>query len=273
MNKKLFAIPAVILAMVISVGVSTQASAESIWAHLGIGVQQGDSQGQQQNDNDHTQTRIGVGMNIHAEGDMKNRGVFGTVTAISGNTITLQNKGFGANPTVVTYTVDATNASILKNNTTITTSGIALGDTLIVQGTVNGTAVTATKIQDGFAPKPAPKKGPGPVVSLLSNGQPVIGGKVTAISGNTITITNSSNVSYTIDATNAKITKNGATAAVSTITVGDQLLAQGTINGTAVTATTVIDGTATTNNASAEGEAHGNFFGQIGAFFKHIFGF
>src|ERR1700739_1563294 len=76
-------------------------------------------------------------------------GVFGTVSAISGDTITLQSKGFGQNATATTYTVDATNATVTKNGSASSLSSIEGGDTLMVQGTVSGDNVTATKINDG----------------------------------------------------------------------------------------------------------------------------
>ena len=47
--------------------------------------------------------------------------------------------------------MDATNAKIYKGSatTTVSVSDIAMGDTVMVQGTVSGTSVTATVIRDG----------------------------------------------------------------------------------------------------------------------------
>jgi hypothetical protein len=77
---------------------------------------------------------------------------FGTVSAVSGNIITLTSKMKNA---TTTYSVDATNAIITKgigkSTTTITASGITVGDRLVVQGTVSGTSITATSIRDGLA--------------------------------------------------------------------------------------------------------------------------
>jgi hypothetical protein len=101
---------------------------------------------------------------------------------------------------------------------------------------------------------------------LNSNGQPIIGGTVTAVSGDTVTITGKDNQTYTIDATNATVTKAGASSSVSSIAVGDQVLAQGTINGNSVTAVNVVDGTSTSSST-----AHKGFLGAIGAFFAKIF--
>ena len=76
-------------------------------------------------------------------------GVIGTVSAISGNTITVNGKqGFNSTTTTL-YTVDATNAAVTKNNAASMVSSIAVGDTISVQGTVSGTNVTATSIRDG----------------------------------------------------------------------------------------------------------------------------
>ena len=84
----------------------------------------------------------------------------------------------------------------------------------MVQGTVSGTTVTATKINDGLMlNKQSGDNNNGPT-SPDGNGQPSIGGTVTAVNGNIVTITNPGNTSYTIDVTNAKITKAGATSTV-----------------------------------------------------------
>jgi len=81
---------------------------------------------------------------------MQRPAVMGIVSAISGNTLTVSGKqGFGSTATTTTYTVDATNAKITKNNTTGTIASIAVGDTVMVQGTISGTNVTATIIRDG----------------------------------------------------------------------------------------------------------------------------
>ena len=82
-------------------------------------------------------------------------GIGGTVTAISGSTITVQ----GKNST--SYTVDASTAKISKITapatagakptvTTITASDIQIGDTIRAQGTISGTSVIATQITDGL---------------------------------------------------------------------------------------------------------------------------
>ena len=213
--------------------------------------------------------------------------VIGTVTAVSGNTITVSGRaGFGGfmrgpkpatgtapttsptPPALTTFTVDATNATVTKANAASTVANIAVGDMVAVQGTVSGTSVTATTIRDGQFGKGGMGMGTPPVSPITGNGQPVVAGKVVSISGNTITITNSSNVTYTIDALSAKVVQGQNTIAVSNLNTGDSLVVQGTVNGTSVVASSVIDQT-----RPAGAPAHPGFFGSIGKFFSHIFGF
>ncbi len=225
------------------------------------------------------QGKMGRGMGfargkMGAEG-MGMRGIFGTVSAVSGNAITVNaTQRPNATTTAQVFIVDATNAKITKNNAAGTISSIAVGDTVMVEGSVTGTNVVAKMIRDGVVPKPEGGKGLG-IPAIEGNGQPVVAGSVTSVTGSSIVITNKSNVSYTIDATNAKFTKGGVTAAtISNVAVGDTLVVQGTINGTSVVASTVIDQAAKPAASGTEGKEmpHG-FFGGIGQFFSHLFGF
>ena len=236
-------------------------------------------------------------------------GVFGTVSAVNGTTLTVTSKarpmpmaaaGAGATktPSATVYTVDASNAQVLKSGVTSTVSSIATGDTVMVQGTVSGTNVAATMIRDGvmgmmrgpgfggFGGRPSSTTPGSSTPPIQGNGEPVVGGNVTAVSGNTLTVTNTSNVTYAIDVTNAKIVKNGTTTTVSVVATGDNVIVQGTVNGTSVTASSVIDqGSGNSNQGSNVGGTvpsgapqHGGgfgagFFGAIGGFFKHLFGF
>jgi hypothetical protein len=162
---------------------------------------------------------------------MMGPGVMGTVSAVSGNTITVAGKDN------TSYTVDATNAKILKGvegaaPTTGSVSDIKVGDTVGVRGTVTGTSVAATEITDGVFMHGVPGgygKGPG------------VAGTVSAINGNTITITGKDGVSYTIDAASAAVTKI-STVAVSDIQVGDSIGVDGAVSGTTVTAKHIMDG-------------------------------
>ena len=228
-------------------------------------------------------------------------GVFGTVASISGDTITVTSKGFGSNATAKTYTVDATNATVTKAGASSSISAIADGDIIMVQGTVSGTNVTATAIRDGVMGGTGGGRFGGPgmrgnvsstssrgnempgkeISNITGNGEPVIGGTVASISGTMLTITNKSNVTYSVDASNATVNKGGASSTVSAITTGDSVIVQGTVNGTAVVASSVIDqgvaptaaSTATPATSGAHGGFIGGLLGGIGGFFQHLFGF
>lgn len=72
---------------------------------------------------------------------------------------------------------------------------------------------------------------------------PGVFGQVAAINGATITITDSRNsTTYTIDASNASVTKNGSASSLSNIAVGDTIIVQGMVSGNSVTATSIMDG-------------------------------
>jgi hypothetical protein len=244
-----------------------------------------------------TSVHVNTGM-MRADGEgrgmmMQNMGpaIWGTITAVNGNTITVSGKTMGANKdetnttAATTYTVDVTSAKITKSNVAGTVASLVTGDSVMVQGTITGTNVKATMVHDGVMAKGAGMmRGgmhEGGMMSTSSpitgNGQPVVAGKVTAISGSSITITNSSNVTYTIDATNAKITEGRSLLSLSNIVVGDSIVAQGTINGTGVVATSIIDQTnhsATTNTTTGTKESsRPGMFGGLGQFFMKIFGF
>jgi hypothetical protein len=210
--------------------------------------------------------------------------VGGVVTAISGTTITLSGHLGGVfsastTNTATTYTIDAAGATVRKNNATSSVSNIAVGDRIFVQGTVSGTTVTATSIYDGVGAMMGERGrggwgGPNSSTTppFVGNGQPVVAGNVTAINGSTLTVTTTSNnVSYTVDASNAKIVQGSSTISLSDITVGQRVVIQGTVNGAAVNASTIIDQAVPGLN----GQGHGNrfaFFDGIGNFFKHLFG-
>ncbi len=206
---------------------------------------------------------------------MMKPGVVGSVTTVSGNTITLLGRsGFGKTATATTtYSVDASNAKVTKNNATSTVGDIAVGDTLFVQGTITGTNVAATMIRDGVM-----MGGPGKTGSstpaqpaFTGNGEPIIAGTISAINGSTITITNKSNVTYSVDASNAKILQGATTVNVSTLKTGDTILVQGAVNGNSIVATSVIDQNKPAGSGSSN--PHPGFLGGLGQFFMHLFGF
>ena len=175
-------------------------------------------------------------------------GVGGTVTAVSGNTITVTGKDGK------TYTIDATSAAITKDET-VTVSSIAVGDTVMANGTVSGTSVTATAIHDGKMPAGGADFGGR---GMGGSGQGGMGasrgvhGTVSAISGTTLTVTSTNTKTnttstYTVDASSATVLKGDgttkpSTSTLSAVAVGDTVSVMGTTSGTSVTAKTIIDG-------------------------------
>jgi hypothetical protein len=106
---------------------------------------------------------------------------------------------------------------------------------------------------------------------ISGNGQPVIAGTVSSINGSSVVVATTSNVSYTVDVSNAKIVQDGTTIGVSGMKVGDKVVIQGTFNGTTVAATSVIDSAVTmSQNGKVKPKKP---FGGIGNFFAGIFGF
>ena len=261
---------------------------------------------------------VGAGHNGGMRGGMT-PGIFGTVSTISGDTLTVtatarpmrpmpEQASTSANmPSVVAgtaYTVDATNATVYKAGATTTVSSIAQGDTVFVQGSVTGTSVAATVIRDGVTGMMGRGKGfgggrgasstmprPSSTPIIQGNGEPVIGGAITAISGTTLTVTNASNVTYTIDAASSTVVVKGVSSTLASVAVGDTILVQGVVNGNSVTASSIIDqgikGANASSTAASSSKLHGGFggfsasigahlggfFGSIGGFFQHLFGF
>ena len=101
---------------------------------------------------------------------------------------------------------------------------------MVVQGIVSGTTINATKITDGSM---GGLRGPPGARSTV--------GTVSALSGNTITLTGKNGTTYTIDASTASVEKVSSSS-VSSIAVGDSLTINGTVSGSSVTAKNIIDG-------------------------------
>ena len=229
-------------------------------------------------------------MNRGFRNNMMGSVVFGTVSAVSGYTITVTNtRGIGTNTTTTNYTIDATNAKITKNNVAGTISDVVVGDTVMARGTLTGTNLVATTVRDGQVGKGArgDKAGKNKTGNentdsaqnltaplITGNGEPIIAGTIASISGSAVTVTNKSNVTYTVDASSAKIVEGANMITISNMAVGDMIIVQGTVNGTNVTASSIIDQAkpASTGNGT-QLKAHKGFFGSIGTFFGKIFGF
>lgn len=195
-------------------------------------------------------------------GGLRQSGVFGTVTALNGALITI-NTAVRPNSTdtVKTFSIDATNAKFVRNGTDASLASIVIGDRIIAEGPVVGQNVTATIIRDGIGDRGQKmgwegatssrsmmprainhEKGGTPTARQpLGNGQPVVGGVVSALNGMNLTVTNRGNVSYSVDATNAVIEKGGATTTVSGISLNDTVIVQGTVSDNTVAATLILD--------------------------------
>ena len=188
-------------------------------------------------------TSTGTTASVQAQGDHGPRGmgrpaVMGTVSAISGNSITVTDKQSGTS-----YTVDATNAKVMKAATgsaptTSAVSDIAVGDTVMVQGTTSGTTVTATNIMDGQFPDRGGPGGPGGMGGGVM-------GTVSAINGSTLTISTKDGGTYTVDASSATVKASGTTSSVSAIKVGDTVRVGGTVTTASMTAKNIDDGVPT----------------------------
>lgn len=200
--------------------------------------------------------------------------IVGIVTTINGKILTITARpGFGSTTpaTATIFTVDATNASVIKGKATSSIAQIAVGDMVIVQGAISGTNVTAKTIRDSNIQQRLKKeiKEEKKQERIDGNGQPIVAGTISAItSSSSITITNKSNVTYTVDVASAKIYQGQrATSTFSNLKIGNNVVVQGTVNGTAIVASTIID-----QNKPAIKPRPG-FVRGIGQFFRGLFGF
>ncbi len=153
--------------------------------------------------------------------------VSGTVSGISGNTITLT----AQNGT--TYSVDASAAKIVKNKTSATLSEVVAGDTLVVRGTVSGNNVTATAIFDGQFQK---------VWSAIKSfAHDRFIGSVSSVNGSSFTISSQGrklSTSYTVNTDGTTvIKKDGQNASLSDIVSGVKVRVTGTLASSTNTVT------------------------------------
>jgi len=213
------------------------------------------------------------GFKGETESDEMRPDVVGKVSVISGNILTVVSNKKQNTTTATTYTVDVTNAKILRGETTITVADIAVGDNIVVQGTVTGTNVIATTVRDGKVGNGNKGDNNQALLQIQGNGQPVVAGKITVISGSTITIvTTSGSITYTVNASSAKIIQGKNTISLSDLKTGDLVIVQGAVNGTSITASTILD-QASQSNKPGEGKPQRGFFGSIWQFFRGLFGF
>jgi hypothetical protein len=126
--------------------------------------------------------------------------------------------------------------NILKNNLgiAIVALGLMLAGGAVAGATAIASAETATTSTGSAVQSAVPKM----------HGHSPLGGDgiVASISGTTIVMTEESDeggASYTIDASKASVTNNGAAGSISDINVGEKIFVQGTVSGTNVAATSI----------------------------------
>lgn len=199
--------------------------------------------------------------------------VVGKVISINGTTLVVSaTPGFIKDSTSAStsFTVNASNATVRKGNATSSLSSIAVGDTVMVRGTITGTTVVATSIEAGMKFKGENDKATSSPI-FTGNGQPVVAGTISAITGSTVTVKTKTNVTYTVDTSVAQVIKGNATTTLSSLAVGNDVVVQGTVNGTSIVASSIMTG-----KVSANGDINDKgrgFFGRIGHFFASLFGF
>lgn len=202
----------------------------------------------------------------------------GTVKSISDSTITIESKKFDPknkdSTETVTYTVNASDATFYKNKETAKLSDITVGERISVEGTLSGTSITATKIDIGGL---GPKGGTMNSGNVKGTGEPVVMGKIVSVDtdAKTITIKNNSDVTYTVDLSNAKLTKDGTAVDISSLATDNAVIVQGAVNNTTVTASSlIVDSHSNTNSqdSTVNGQKVG-FFKKVGNFFSKLFGF
>ncbi len=170
----------------------------------------------------------------------KRQAYLGVITAKTDNSITM----LGSNNVSYTVTLASDSQLWINKSKQVNLSGFAVGNNVMVQGTLSGNTISAKKVMAINLPL-------GTVV-----------GKITAVNGTTLTVSGSDSKSYTVLVANADIKAKGdKSSKLSNLTVGDSVLVKGDLDGTTITAKTV-----------TEENIKGGFFHRFGLFFKGIFG-
>lgn len=157
--------------------------------------------------------------------------VGGEITAISGSTITIEAMG---RQNSGTYTINASGATITKEGQSGSLADLAVGDHIMATGSLSGTTLTATAINEGMGPR-------GEVGGRGHGRGPGVHGTVTSVSGSTITLTGDNGTTYTVNAGSADVQRM-VSGSLSDITVGDTIGVHGEVSGTTVTADHIMEG-------------------------------
>ncbi len=123
-----------------------------------------------------------------------------------------------------------------ENGTVVYGAKLSDGTEVTVNVTPPGTVAQETADQEGIEHQGGKGHGHAPLGG---------DGVVSSINGTTIVMTEETNeggAAYTVDASSATVTKDGAASTLSSIAVGDKIFVQGTVNGTNVAATSIADG-------------------------------
>jgi hypothetical protein len=196
------------------------------------------------------------GMSTGISGTRHGRKFVGTITGITGTTLSVKNlKG-------ILFSVDVSTAKLYKDfaSTTITVSDLKLGDSVMVRGVRVDNVIKASILIDGKFSNHNVSKDIGnneEKGDKNHEGQRVgfrARGIVATINGSTLTVNGQNNKTYSVDAHSAVIFKgmSKATSTFTNIKSGDSVLVRGSIVGTLITATEIIDG------VSAKGFGHQN---------------
>lgn len=116
----------------------------------------------------------------------------------------------------------------------------ALAGLMLVGGAVAGYTGLASAQSSETSTNTNPVAG---MFQKMRSQVPHVGGTISAINGTVITVTGNERHTgtFAVETSGATFTKAGASASLSSFAVGDYVRAEGTVNGTNVTATTVTD--------------------------------
>jgi preprotein translocase subunit YajC len=175
--------------------------------------------------------------------DDKRTAVVGTVTAKSGSTLTVLGKNG------MSYTVATANAMIWADGSqSSSVSNIDVGDSVIIQGTISGSSVTAAKVYGVTLP------------STAANGG--IRGTVTAVNNDSFTLMVSGGTTYTVNTDDADFKdRKGGDEDRNELKVGETVIVSGDVSGSTIDADMV-----------SEAKVNTGFFHKVGNFFKNLFG-
>lgn len=159
-------------------------------------------------------SKVGAHATGTAPGPMRVRGPGGVVTALSGTSLTVKNQ----RGTEATFELTSA-TTVTKDRVSAPLSALAVGDQVRITPSAAGSAAALR----------------------VDIEQPSVMGKVTAVSGDTITVTGRDGVNETVIVSGATTySKGGASASVADVTIGTPLFAEGTF---APGATTTLDAT------------------------------